>query len=157
MKSVKSLLLVLVIACTSVMLCGCGDKSNVKGVIRDFETACNSLDIDAMLDCLNPDIADAVNATLGFVGIFTDKDTETMLDSISKTLLGATEEGEGGSEFFSTLKIDVEEVIAGRNSATVDAEVSYDLNGETVEKAAEFICNYSDKDEKWYISDFSFK
>lgn len=157
MKKMKSILLVLVISFASVMLCGCGDKGDIKGLMKEFESACNDLDIDAMLDCLNPKIADTVNTTLGLVGMFTDTDTDTMLDSISKALLGGTEEGENGSEFFSTIQIDVEEIDAGKNSATVDVEISYEVNGETIDKPAEFTCNYSDEDEKWYISNVSFK
>ena len=81
--AVAVMLVLLVTMAFSVTGCQAADKTEIRTVINEFEGACNKLDFDAVLDCINPQIADKVKLALGFVGMFTNTDTSKM-DSKTK-------------------------------------------------------------------------
>ncbi len=154
MKNIKTNMLALIILVSAVVLCGCGDKGEIKGLIKDFQMSCNELDINGMLECLNPEVEETINSAFGLVGLFTDVSTEEMLDAISEFLVG---DGQGGGiEFFQSIKIEADELEVEKNSALVNATVSYEISGEVSEEQVEITCNYTDVEEKWYISDWKF-
>jgi hypothetical protein len=63
----------------------------------------------------------------------------------------------GGSDFFETMEIEIEEMEIERTSATVKGTITYEKNGEEKESPVTFICGYNDSEEGWYISEISFK
>ena len=78
-KIIRSLMCVLLAAVIVCSFAGCAN-SEIKGVISDFESACNDLDFNAMSDCINPRITGVLDFASGLIGMFTEKDTEEMLD-----------------------------------------------------------------------------
>ena len=130
-------------------LTGCsGSNKEIENLMTEFEYACNTLDFDAVLNCINPKVSDKIKIAAGFVGMFTD--TDEMFESLADYL---SSDDIGGTDFFSSIKIDVKDISVEDESATVAATLTYELNGEEVVRESTFNCIYYT--EKWYISSFT--
>ena len=88
MKKFKNFVALILIIVLSVSVCACGNQNNeIKTLTNNFENACNKLDMNAMLDCIDPDISESVKKLTGLIGMFSDKDTDDLLDSFAKGIL----------------------------------------------------------------------
>ncbi len=148
----RGLALLLVLA-TVFSFVGCGKKGAVKELIAEFEAACNVLDLNAMMDCLTPNISKTVNLAGDLIGLFTDLDTEALLDKLAALL--TSEKGWSGKEFFSSIRIKVEDVAVTETDASAMATISYTMFGKAHEKDATFKCVF--ENERWYIAGVSFR
>ena len=100
MKKIKSLSTLFLIIALSVSMCACGGQNNeIKTLTRNFENSCNKLDMNAMLDCIDPEVSGSVKKLTGLIGMFSDKDTDELLDSFAKVLF--SEMPENSKDFFS--------------------------------------------------------
>ena len=132
-------------------LTGCsGSNKEIENLMTEFEYACNTLDFDAVLNCINPKVSDKIKIAAGFVGMFTDTDTDEMFDSLADYL---SSDDVGGTDFFSSIKIEVKDISVEDEAATVSTILTYELNGEEVVRESTFKCIYYT--EKWYISSFT--
>lgn len=154
MKKVVSLLLVAAIVMTMlVSLSGCvGEKREVKELIAEFESACNALDFDRVLACLQPKTADAIKVASGVLGFFTNADTDTMCEALASALSLVNL---GGTDSFRSLQIDVQEVRTEEKKAQVDTVFTYDFQGKSVSKNVTVDCVY--EFETWYIAQVRFE
>lgn len=151
-KTINAIVAVLLSVAIMLSLVGCiGSNREIEQLMSDFEGACNRLDFNAVLDCIDPNISDKLDLAAGIVGMFADMDKEEMFEKLAGFI---SKEDIGGADFFSSIKIDVKEIEVNEEEATVDVFLSYDFRDEVVEKEAVFSCIYYA--EKWYISNFSF-
>lgn len=149
MKIFKSLAALILIIALSVSICACGSQNNeIKTLTNNFENSCNKLDMNAMLDCIDPEISGSVKKLTGLIGMFSDKDTDELLDSFAKVLF--SELPENSKEFFSSIKIKLDNIEIEEDSASASAEITYEISGEDNKSNANF--EYTRIDEKWYIS-----
>lgn len=133
---------------------GCANlknSSDIKKLMNNFESSCNELDINGILDCINPSIADKIKLAVGIVGTFTDTPTDELIDVISGAL--TSDSSIIGTEFFESIKIEVEDIEIVEDNATVTTVLSYTIADETYEKSAVFECIYYTGE--WYISNFN--
>lgn len=145
-KNYAALILIIVL---SVSVCACGNQNNeIKTLTKNFENSCNKLDMNAMLDCIDPDISGSVKKLTGLIGMFSDKDTDELLDSFAKVLF--SELPENSKEFFSSIKIKLDNIEIEEDNASATAEITYEISGEDNKSNANF--EYTRIDEKWYIS-----
>ena len=152
MKIFKMCAALILIIVLTVSMCACGNKNNeIKTLTKNFENSCNKLDMNAMLDCIDPDICDSVKKLTGLVGMFSDKDTDELLDSFAKVLF--SELPENSKEFFSSIKIKLDNIEIEEDSASATAEITYEISGEKNKSNANF--EYARIDEKWYISNLN--
>lgn len=149
MKIFKSLAALFLIIALSISMCACGNQNNeIKTLTKNFENSCNKLDMNAMLDCIDPDVSGSVKKLTGLIGMFSDKDTDELLDSFAKVLF--SELPENSKEFFSSIKIKLDNIEIEEDSASASAEITYEISGEDNKSNANF--EYIRIDEKWYIS-----
>lgn len=149
MKIFKSLAALFLIIALSISMCACGNQNNeIKTLTKNFENSCNKLDMNAMLDCIDPEISGSVKKLTGLIGMFSDKDTDELLDSFAKVLF--SELPENSKEFFSSIKIKLDNIEIEEDSASASAEITYEISGEDNKSNANF--EYTRVDEKWYIS-----
>ena len=147
-----------IVACTllfvfAVSMSACvGTKNNeITVLINKFENSCNKLDLNSMLDCLEPKMSETIKVATGFVGMFAGKDTDELLNSFAKLIM---QDGPvDARSFFSSIKINVENVLIDESVATATSTVKYTISGEDYQKNAVFECEYSESDKKWYIAD----
>lgn len=150
MKIFKMCAALILIIVLTVSICACGNQNNeIKTLTKNFENSCNKLDMNAMLDCIDPDISGSVKKLTGLIGMFSDKDTDELLDSFAKVLF--SELPENSKEFFSSIKIKLDNIEIDEDSASATAEITYEISGEDNKSNANF--EYTRIDEKWYISD----
>ena len=149
MKKNKICAALILIIVLTVSLCACGNQDNeIKTLTNNFENSCNKLDMNAMLDCIEPEISGSVKKLTGLIGMFSDKDTDELLDSFAKVLF--SELPENSQEFFSSIKIKLDNIEIEEDSASASAEITYEISGEDNKSNANF--EYTRVDEKWYIS-----
>lgn len=154
MRRVLSFVLAVILSVSMlVSFTGCnGSNKEIEYLITEFENACNALDFDAVLNCINPKVSDNIKIAVGLVGMFTDTDTDEMFEKLADYL----SDGDiGGTDFFSSIKIEIKDINVEEDAALVDTVISYSLNGDDYQREATFNCIYYA--EKWYISSFSFK
>lgn len=133
-------------------LTGCnGSSKEINNLMTEFEYACNTLDFEAALNCINPKVSDKIKLAAGFVGMFTDTDTDEMFEKLAEYL--SDDDDVGGTDFFSSIKIKVEDISVDDETATVSTTLTYKLNGNEVVRESTFKCIYYT--EKWFISSFS--
>ena len=83
--------------------------------------------------------------------MFSDKDTDELLDKFSKVVFNGLPEN--SQEFFSSIKIRLDNIEKSDDSAFADAEITYEVSGEKKKADADF--EYVCIDGKWYIEDFN--
>lgn len=155
MRIRKFFICVIAMVMSVVLLCsltGCNkENKEIENLMIEFEYSCNTLDFDAVLNCINPKVSEKVKLAVGIVGIFTEKDTDELFEKLANYL----SDGDiGGTEFFSSIKIDVKEITAKKESAVVLCTISCEAEGQKLVREATFNCiKYA---EKWYISKLSF-
>lgn len=153
MKIFKMCAALILIIVLTVSMCACGNQNNeIKTLTKNFENSCNKLDMNAMLDCIDPDISESVKKLTGLIGMFSDKDTDELLDSFAKVLF--SELPENSKEFFSSIKIKLDNIETAEDSASATAEITYEISGEENKSNATF--EYVSIEGKWYIADLSF-
>ena len=153
MKIFRNLTVLILIIALSVSMCACGSQNNeIKTLTKNFENSCNKLDINAMLDCIDPDVSGSVKKLTGLIGMFSDKDTDELLDSFAKVLF--SELPENSQEFFSSIKIKLDNIEIEEDRASASAEITYEISGEENYSNANF--EYIRVDEKWYIANLNF-
>lgn len=155
MNTLKRCATIILIIVLSVSLCACagqGKDNEIETLTKNFEKACNKLDLNGMLDCVDPEISKSVKAITELVGLFSDKDTDELLDGLAKVLF--RELPENSKELFSSIKIKLDDNIEiSEDIANASAEIVYEISGE--EHTSNVSLEYVKLDEKWYISDVS--
>lgn len=149
LKSFKNIIIIALLFALVLCVSACGNQNNeINTLTKNFENSCNKLDMNAMLDCIDPDISGSVKKLTGLIGMFSDKDTDELLDSFAKVLF--SELPENSKEFFSSIKIKLDNIETDEDSASATAEITYEISGEDNKSNANF--EYTRIDEKWYIS-----
>lgn len=82
--------------------------------------------MNAMLDCIDPDISGSVKKLTGLIGMFSDEDTDELLDSFAKVLF--SELPKNSKEFFSSIKIKLDNIEIDEDKASASAEITYEIS-----------------------------
>ncbi len=151
-KTAKRVLCALLIACLVLTAAACGAKSDVNQLIDSFEAACVELDTSAMLDCMNPSVANPVRTVLDLLGV---KDLDKILDALVDVIAFVDFKDDNPVDVLATLKIKPENHVFNdaEDECTVTASVTYTADGEEVTDVVSFKCILVD--EVWYISRIS--
>ena len=153
-KSLKNIIVFLLLFVIVLSMSACDNQNNeIKSLTKNFENSCNKVDMNAMLDCIDPDISESVKKLTGLIGMFSDKDTDELLDNFAKVLF--SELPENSKEFFSSIKIKLNSIEIEDDKASASAEITYEISGEENKSNANF--KYICIDKKWYISDLNFE
>lgn len=151
---IKGIVIMMLIATMVLSLCGCSnDKGEIENLMTEFEYSCNELDIDAMLDCIDPAISDKIKLATGIASMFTDKDSDELTEELVGMLTG--DNSLNADDFFSSIKIETSDIKTKKETGTANAIVEYSIAGEKFKKEATF--EYIYDMEKWYISSFNLK
>ena len=121
-------------------------KENVEVLIGDCTKACHDMDVEAILDCVNPKLADPMRSMLKVAGV-SGKSDEELLELVC-TYMGA--EAADYGEFCETLSTEIEDVQIHGEKADATVKYSFEQAGQTFEGEAAVTCTRVDG--KWYIS-----
>lgn len=154
MKKLRELIAVLLIVIMVFCMMGCSsDKSQIKDTLSEFENSCRNLDVDGMLDCIDPDVSDPIRLGMAVLSNITGTDYESIIACIFSNI---SESGLGDDfnpqEFLSTIGVSDAKLKINNNTATVTCELSFEVAGEKFERDAAI--DMVKKDDKWYIAGF---
>jgi hypothetical protein len=121
-------------------------RENVEALIGDCTEACHDMDLDAILDCVNPKLADPMRSMLKVAGV-SGKSDEELLELVG-TYMGA--EAANYSEFCETLSTEIGDVQIHGEKADATVKYTFEQNGQTY--AGEAAVNCTRVDGKWYIT-----
>ncbi len=123
-------------------------SESVEDVIDRCNIACNNTDLDGILDCIAPQIADPVRATLKVAKALGGKDDEEMLNTVVGLL--ANGEVEESFQVCQSLDVTVDSLEQDGDVATAQLKFSYEMDGQKYigTTSAKFECI----DGHWYIS-----
>ncbi len=120
----------------------------VEDVIDRCNVACNNTDIEGILDCIDPQIAKPIRATLKVAKSIGGKDEEDMLNTVVGLL--ANSDVEDSFEVCESLDVEVDSLEQDGDTATAELKFSYELDGQKYIGTTTAKCKYIDG--QWYIT-----
>lgn len=138
-------------------LVGCGgnsDEQEIRSTLKSFASACQQLDLNAILDCMSPDAATPLRGGASLAGTLTGKTPEEILDAAVPFFFGSDY---ASSDFLRSLRLKVEDIAVAEDSATALCTLSYTLDGEEKERdmSVQLVKLEMDGQTGWYISSLS--
>ncbi|MEG2698614.1 MAG: hypothetical protein RR951_06770 [Ruthenibacterium sp.] len=149
----RKIALVLIASLAAMLLTGCSsNKSACKNTIQEFALACNSQDVNGILDTINPDIADPIKVMVGVSGLVGD--TKLSYDVILEQLSGYIGEtnmnGVALSDALNSIMLTVEKVKVKSKKAVALCEMECTVAGVPIER--EINIYLVKKSGQWYIA-----
>lgn len=155
MKKNRRFICLVVLLVMAVQLTACGGKEECRNVLDEFEYACNELDVDAMLRCINPEIADPIRLGLALFVNVTDTDIEDIVDQVAEILISSMDEVNiDASEMFHSMELETTKIKVKGKNASVYVNISFETMGMEMEKYGVF--QMIQVNDTWYIESFSF-
>lgn len=144
------IILFLICAVIICSLTGCGERYDVKKLITSLEKACDSLDVDGILDCLNPRTVDPLRTTLALLGV---SDLNSVLEELGNLLDLEEFEGLDSADVIRSLKFEPFDFQfnSDKTDCEVYTKVYYTVNGQELETDVLLYC--SEIRDHWYIMD----
>ena len=142
--------IILTAAIILTCMTGCfGEKGAVNKLLNKFEAACRAADADAILDCINPTIANPVRSTLSLFGVGS---LNSALDTVLG-LVGLIDLGNSNpAEVLSSVRITPKSHTfnSEKNKCDVAVEVIYSTGTQTVTNM--YIVSCAKYADEWYIT-----
>lgn len=126
-------------------------NKKVEDVIDRCNIACNNTDIEGILDCIDPQLAKPIRASLKVAKGIGGKDDEDMLNTVVGLL--ANTDVKDSFDVCQTLELNVESLEQDGDVATAEVKFSYKLDGQKYIGTTTAKCKYIDG--QWYISKLS--
>lgn len=131
---------------------GCGEEKKCANQVQSFISACNELDAEGILSCIDPSIADPVRITFGVIGTLTGNELNDLLDGIINILIKGMQIFNNEikiDQIFSSMSIEIEEIKVDGTYAKVKGKASFHLFGKLVKK--KMTIDMKETDQVWYI------
>ncbi|MBQ8638874.1 MAG: hypothetical protein IJ468_06870 [Lachnospiraceae bacterium] len=145
MKRVKQMT---VLIAMSIFLGSCGgeSKEEIEQVISEFEYACDELDFNVLLECIDPIVADPLDLALTMSSWATDYDKEEVIEEILKKAF-QMEEISFTEGFVS---IEPTKIKVSGKYAEAKCELVLEKSGNAFD--ADIMLDFIRDDGQWYIS-----
>ena len=121
-------------------------QQHVEELVSDCTDACHNMDVEAILDCVNPKLADPMRSMLKVAGL-SGKSDEELLELVG-TYMGA--EATNYSEFCRTLTAEPGEVEVHGEKANTTVTYTFEQDGQTFRGEADV--SFTRVDGQWYVS-----
>ena len=153
MKKQNRMIALMLVALVLVScLTGCsGAAGEIRDTLQEFEYACRHLDTDAILGCVDPDVADPIRMILALYSQATGRDYEDVTDGIlEKVVYGIFGEDFDPDDFLSTLSVTDAKLEVDGDEAVVNCVINFEIAGEKFARnSAIYLVEIRDR---WYIS-----
>lgn len=143
-----ALAVLLLVSC----LTGCsGAAGKIRNTLEEFEYACRNLDADAMLGCIDPDVADPIRMLLALYSQATDQDYEDVTDTVLENIVyGVFGTDFDPDDFLSSLAVTDAKLKVDGETAVVSCVINFEIAGEKFARNSEiYLVEVRDR---WYIS-----
>ncbi len=121
-------------------------RQHVEQLVSDCTDACHDMDVEGILDCVNPKLAGPLRSMLKVAGLG-GKSDEELLELVG-TYMGA--EAADYGEFCETLTTELGDVEVQGEKASSTVTYTFEQNGQTLRGEAEV--SFTRVDGQWYIS-----
>lgn len=153
-KRITALTLVLVLLVSSMTGCS-AQKTEVLDKLDEFTYACRNLDVDALLNCIDPDIAEPIKMGLVLFSTATGQDYEDVIDGILIDLVGSIFGSDYDPDaFLSTLTISNPKVTVRGKQAKIRCVIGFEIAGKKLSREATIVMAKEQK--KWYVANVDF-
>ena len=144
---------------------GCEKKENteITNLLLEFEYACNSLDVEALLECLEPSVGDSIRfASSLAANLLGVPDIDDLFDGFLAYLMYDSSSdfivqvGTSGVDFLESIDIELQEIERledYEDHAIAHTVVTAEILGQQYVRKAEFLLVYYI--DRWCISEFS--
>ena len=150
-KGMERIIVCMVIATMFLTGCGGSGKKECENVLEEFQYACNNVDVNSMLECIDPNVADPIKILIASTG----EDPDECLEYLSEAILyDLSADGENVDEMLASIVIEPEEIEVEDNYAVAYCRVSCVINGVDVVRFADI--EMKTHDESWYITNLFF-
>lgn len=158
MKSNKWLWIIGIIFTMSLSGCGggFGGKSECKELIQDFEEACNELDVQGILNCIDPKVSDPIKTVVAIGGIVTDnvdQYLEDIMSGIGKELTDAVGSNGTTEDVLASIQLEPKKYSLKQKEGTVRCVAIFEVNGMDITKTLNI--SVVKKNDEWYVSGIS--
>ncbi len=119
--------------------CASKEEREVKKTLSNFESACQELDAEALLDCIDPTVADVLRTggdLLSLIGI----DSSAAITSAASTIFGSDS---ADSTYLSSLHLKALEIDIDGSEAVALCSLTYELNGEEQQQDVEIALEHT--------------
>ena len=152
-KKISIVLAVVLVAAIALSLTACGAAGGVKKTLRTFEKACNDLNVEAALECVDPAVSGLLKLGAGFLGAISGQTSEELFTQLSSAL-GAHADTIG-VESFKTMKIKTGKVTTSGDTAYAAVNLTYTgLTGQ--EESRDAVVKLRQSEKTWYITGIDF-
>ena len=143
-RKISALLAVILLAGT---LSGCSGGSKINDTLDEFEYAARNMDIKAMLDCIDPLIADPVRDVYSLYHLVAKEKVEESFEKMIKDVFGVELDI---SDFLTDLSFEDRLVKVAGSRGTVKCRTVFEIKGEPFKRDTIIIMRK--KRGIWYIA-----
>lgn len=155
--------LVCVLMAFSLTACGSNPEREIDALNRRFCRSYNNLDMDGVIDCLEPSLADTVNAVLdlsmGLLGaaadIDLDLDAETMY-ALAEVCFDIMPEEQRDAMQIPELDLELESLEVSDDGTRASGVVTLTLENDSASQSATSEISYVKIDGDWYFANVNF-
>ena len=152
MKTTRIICFVLVLSllCTTLTCCA-GSKSAVEQRVQEFVSMCNQFDVDGVLRCIDPSIAQYIAIILAS-GSLVNIDKYQIFSWLYELIIG--NDSLSIADFFSSIQVDIQKTKVSGKRASVYAYISYAIAD--IKFTKEGIIGLEKQAGIWYIESLEF-
>lgn len=139
-----------VLCCIAMIaaLCGCSpEASAIKKTLNEFQSSAKELDVEGMLECVEPSVAAPISGAVGALSALTGTETQDLLPILLKSVFGEEIDGETVLERIS---INHPKLSVSGDEAQVDCDLH--INTADSSYTRKTTIRMKKIDDKWYIS-----
>lgn len=148
----------------SLTACGSNPEREIDALNRRFCRSYNNLDMDGVIDCLEPSLADTVNAVLdlsmGLLGaaadIDLDLDAETMY-ALAEVCFDIMPEEQRDAMQIPELDLELESLEVSDDGTRASGVVTLTLENDSASQSATGEISYVNIDGDWYFANANFQ
>lgn len=148
----------------SLTACGSNPEREIDALNRRFCRSYNNLDMDGVIDCLEPSLADTVNAVLdlsmGLLGaaadIDLDLDAETMY-ALAEVCFDIMPEEQRDAMQIPELDLELESLEVSDDGTQASGVVTLTLENDSASQSATGEISYVKIDGDWYFANANFQ
>ena len=148
----NKIILVSLILIITLSISGCGEEKQCANQVQSFVSACNELDAEGILSCMDPSIADPIRIAFGVLGTLTGNELNDVLDGIINVLIKGLQIFNDEIEvdqIFSSMSVKIDKIEVNGEYAKVNGKVSFHLFGKQMKK--DMVVDMKETDDVWYI------
>lgn len=128
-------------------LTACGGSSKINDTLDEFEYAARNMDIQAMLDCIDPIVADPVRDIFTLYNLIAHEKAEEAFENMINEIFGIDFDV---SDFLTDISFEDRVIKTAGSRATVKCRIICEIKGEPFKR--DTIVTMRRKNKKWYIA-----